>query len=773
MAAIRTGAIRRAAEIRQNDREATAFNASIGPGIANASGEMSDSGTVSKASLKSRLGLGKRTIFMTVATVLLTALVVLRAADPRPVRDLRNVYFDYLQRLSPRAQADLPVAIVDLDEASLTRLGQWPWPRDRVAAMVDRLRELGAAVIVFDILFAEEDRLSPRVIIKDARVRSALSGPWVEQIDKFDNDVLFAEAMGRMPVVLGLSDAGASGNAPGSGKAGFAFIGQDPAAVLLPLRSATSIVPVLADAAAGVGVININPLSENDTLRDVPLVWRTADGAIPSLALEALRVALGESTIVVVGPNDGANWVTEIRLGGYTIPTMTNGIFPIHFRHERPKQYISAYQVLDPALDAETAPRLQGQIVFVGSSAAGLADKRTTALGERVPGVSIHAQVVEQILLGSYLTRTDTVEGAEIIALVLLGLLISLVLMLTGPVPSFLAGAVAGATTLGGSWFGFIRVGVLFDATFPLFGGFLAFSLLAMYQFAVSDREKRQIRLAFARYVAPSVLQEIDRKGHNIELGGKLGEVTVLFSDIRNFTPLSATMSAQDLVALLNTLLTDLSEEILAQAGTIDKYIGDEIMAFWNAPLITEHHQLRACIATLRMRTAMTRFNDGKARSGMPPIAIAMGMDCGVACVGNIGSRSHFNYTAIGDTVNVAARTQSACRHVDYDILVTAAVAQAAPTLAFLPAGAIKLKGVAGRTEVHILVGDEACARTDAFRALFDSFQDVLAALREGRTEAEELASRAMTLADQVDPHLRGFIDRCSTRAADFQRDGD
>ncbi len=722
------------------------------------------------AFVSARSYLGKRTLFMAAALLLLTGLVSLRAIDPWPVRNLRNAYFDFLQRLAPRDYTPLPVRIVDLDEASLSRVGQWPWPRDRLAAMVDRLAELGAAVIVFDILFSEADRLSPRNLLKDPAVRSALtSGPWVDQIEKLDNDVAFATAIGSAAVVLGVADAGGQSDASTASKAGFAFIGQNPGNELLPLRSTTPVVPVLAAVAAGIGVVNVNPLGESDTQREVPLIWRTPSGYMPGLATEALRVALGESTIVVIGPNSGVNRVDEVRVGGYSIPTLSNGLFPLHFRHEEPSLYIPAYQVLDPDISQQLGSVLDGAIVFVGSSAAGLADTRTTALGEGVPGVSIHAQVVEQVLLESYLTRTDIVQGTEIIVLVLLGLLVTLVLMLTGPVPSVLVGGLAGAVILGTSWFAFTRLGILFDATYPLIGGFAAFSTLAMYQFAVSDREKRLIRRSFARYVAPSVLQEMDRRGHSLELGGKTGEVTVLFCDIRNFTPLAATMSAQDLVALLNELFGDLSEEIMAQAGTIDKYIGDEIMAFWNAPLETARHQFRACMASLNMRQAMVRYNARKALNGTAPVAIGMGLDVGLACVGNIGSRSRFNYTAIGETVNIAARTQSACKHVAYDILVTAEVFRAAHSLAFLPAGWIDLKGVAQRTEVFILVGDEDVARSEAFAQLKEGYRVLLDALKTDLPLAEVLARDVKFQADRIDPQLRNFINRCIQRPNDFR----
>ncbi len=717
-----------------------------------------------------RLGLAKRTVFMTVALVLLIGSVVLRAEDPLPVRELRQVYFDYLQRLAPRDYSEVPVVIVDLDEASLQRIGQWPWPRDRLAQMVDRLTELGAAVIVFDVLFPEPDRLSPRNLIANEDVRGALGdGPWLTQIEQLDNDVAFADAIARSTVVLGVADAGEQGAAPSDSKAGFAMIGQNPGEYLFPLRSSTPIVPVIAEAAAGVAVINVNPLAAGDTMRDVPLVWRTDKGLVPGLAIEALRLALGESTIIVNGPTSGPDRVDNVRVGGYTIPTATNGEFAVYYRHDTPSLYVPAFRLLEPGIDDDLISRIEGSIVFIGASAAGLSDTRTTALGERVPGVSIHAQIVEQVLLEEYLTRTDLVEGVEIIVLILLGLMVSLVMMLSGPVLSVLIGGAVAAGTLASSWYAFTQLGVLFDATFPLVGGFVAFSVLAMYQFAVTDREKRMIRRSFAQYVAPTVLNEINNKGYNLELGGRITDVTVLFCDIRNFTPLAASMSAQDVVALLNEVFTDLSSAILAEAGTIDKYIGDEIMAFWNAPLAMERHQLHACLATLGMRRAISAYNARKAAKGTPPLAVAMGLDCGQACVGNIGSTSRFNYTAIGTTVNVAARTQAACRHVQYDILVTADVARAAPSLAFLPAGRVELKGVADRTAVFVLVGDSTVAQSAAFFHMTAAYTTLLTALAGDLPPPPELIREVKTLADQIDANLRVYINRALERTADFR----
>jgi adenylate cyclase len=327
---------------------------------------------------------------------------------------------------------------------------------------------------------------------------------------------------------------------------------------------------------------------------------------------------------------------------------------------------------------------------------------------------------------------------------------------------------VAGALILSGSWLAFTREGVLFDATFPLVGGLLAFSALAGFQFVVADREKRTIRRSFSHYVAPAVLEQIERQGHRLELGGETRDVTVMFCDIRNFTGLSETMPAHDLVALLNAFFGGLAAEIIAEQGTIDKFVGDSIMAFWNAPVEAADHRLRACRAALKMRRALADHNAGGASRQNESIAIAIGIASGEACVGNIGARNRFNYSAIGDTVNIAARVETECRPVGYDILVTGAVAEGAPELALLPAGNPALKGKSERTPAFVLVGDSALAMSAEFAALKAEHARLVDTLRSGAADPARIAA-CKTLAARIEPGLEGFYDRLPRRLADFR----
>jgi adenylate cyclase len=708
----------------------------------------------------------KRLPFLLVGLALIAGLSLFRAAEPYPVREVREAYFDWLQRLAPREFTPLPVRVVDLDEASLETLGQWPWPRHRLALLLDRLHGFGAATVVFDVLFPEPDRLSPSRLAEDPVIAALLARGAIDpEFATADNDAAFAAAMQGRAVVLGIAETAEGGLVPG--KAGLVQVGADPAAGLPPATATTALVPVLQAAASGIGSVSTSPWGSAAIIRTVPLLWQSGDGALPSLALEALRVAQGESSIVLFGAPGAAGVADSVRVGAFEVPTTPDGQIWLRARRDDPRLYIPARELLAEAPDPALRDRIEGHIVLVGTSAAGLLDIRTTPLGENVPGVSIHAQVIEQILLGDFLRRSDFTEGLELAAFAGLGLVVVGVMSVAGPLVSMAAGGVAGALVLGGSWLAFTREGVLFDATFPLIGGLLAFSALAGFQFVVADREKRTIRRSFSHYVAPAVLEQIERAGHRLELGGETREVTVMFCDIRNFTGLSETMPAQDLVTLLNGFFGGLAAEIIAEQGTIDKFVGDSIMAFWNAPVAAADHRLRACRAALRMRTALAAHNAGEAARRHGPVAIAVGIASGEACVGNIGARNRFNYSAIGDTVNVAARVEAECRPVGYDILITGAVAEGAAELALLPAGDPALKGKSERTPTFVLVGDAALAARAEFAALKAEHARLVEALRAGTADAARIAA-CKALAARVEPGLEGFYDHLPQRLADF-----
>ena len=675
------------------------------------------------------------------------ALVLLRAADPYAARIARETAFDVFQQIKPReAPPDLPLRIIDIDEASLATIGQWPWSRQTMAEIASRLTELGAAAIAFDVLFSEPDRLSPAGIVEGGE----------------DYDARFAEALSAGPTILVMSRS-AGGNAPPPPKAGFAMTGDGTLGSMPTLDSVAAPLPSLAAAATGLGVASLDRGGAG-VARRLPLLW-SGDGApLPTLSVEALRVAFGVDTLVVLGDSAGAGTVEGLRIGDMTVPTGPSGDLWLYYRDLPASTYVPARDLLADGY-ASLAPQLAGHIVLIGASASGLLDIRESALGEAVPGVSIHLQALEQMLTGNFLYRADWVGGLELLIIALGGVAVVLVLLLTGPLVGLVFSVAIAAMATAGSWFAFAAYGVLLDPSFALFAVLVAYAAMAFFQFAVTDADKRRIRKAFAHYVEPSLLTQLEADGSLLRLGGDVREMTVMFSDVRNFTALSERTTPAELVAILNRLFAGLGAAIIGHHGTIDKFMGDAIMAFWNAPVDVPFHPRHACEAALDMREALRQINARQASA--EPIAIGIGISTGPALVGNMGFESRFDYSCIGDTVNVASRIEGACKTVGYDILVTAETRAAAPELAFLPGGSVVLKGVSEPEPVYLLVGSAALAQSPAFKTLASAHEKLLAAWSNGVDDTGLLDScRAGAAA--IDPRLVDFYATCLARPGDF-----
>jgi adenylate cyclase len=688
--------------------------------------------------------LARRLAALLFGAAVVIALLLLRAADPYAVRVVRETAFDTFQQIRPRpAPEDLPLRIVDIDEASLAAIGQWPWSRRDMARIAGRLTELGAAVVVFDILFPEPDRLSPATVTGSGA----------------DYDALFATALSAGPSVLVMSRAIGGAAAPAS-KAGFAMTGQDILPALPLLDSVAAPLPVLADAASGLGVASLDREGAG-VARRLPLLWSNGAAPLPTLAVEALRVAQDVSTLVVLG--DAAGTVTGLRVGQFEVPTGPGGGMWLYYRDLPASTYISAAQLLGDGY-AGLAPQLAGHIVLVGTSAAGLLDIRNNTLGEAVPGVSIHLQALEQMLTGTFLQRADWVGGLELLVIAASGAAVVLLLLLTGPLLGLLFSLLVAALAAAASWLAFSRYGVLLDPSFPLFAALVTYAAMAFFRFAVTDADKRRIRRAFAHYVEPSLLARIEADAGLLKLGGDLREMTVMFSDVRNFTALSERTAPAELVAMLNRLFAGLGAAIVAHHGTIDKFMGDAIMAFWNAPVDVPRHARHACEAALDMRAALRGLNAGQAE----PVAIGIGISTGPALVGNMGFEARFDYSCIGDTVNVASRLEGACKSVGYDILGTAETRVAAPELAWLSAGAVALKGISQPEPIHLLVGDADMATSEAFHALAEAHGALLALWAAGSNGAAML-ERCRELAMAIDPRLLEFYGAGVTRPDDFR----
>lgn len=682
-------------------------------------------------------------VFVAAFLALATALFVLQ---PPLLQSLRYLAFDTYQRLRPTpALTDSPVRIVAIDEASLAALGQWPWPRSTVAQLTEQLGAAGAAVIVFDVLFAEPDRTSPEQMLswvtpQRSRALRRVIADWPT------HDRLFAEALERYPTVLAATLHHLPTEQSFSLKSGLAVAGDDPAPFLASFDGFSGSLPALADAAQGVGFINWLP-DRDQVVRRVPLLARHGEMLAPSLVLEALRVAQGASTYIVRSSNAQASTafgqqtgVNEVRVGAVAIPTDAGSDIWIHFRRSDPEAYLSAADVLSGAMDPAD---VSGRIVLIGATAPGLLDLRATPIDAAIPGVEIHQQALEQILTGRFLDRPDFAPAIEWLAAIASVLLIALVAPRASASASALLGVAVIVTLLAAGVLLFSRAGYLFDPVFPAACAFVFAAGAATWLYRRAELQRAEIRRAFSQYVAPSIVKELTAHPERLKLGGEVRDLTVLVCDIRNYSGLAEGMSAEEMIAFINSFLTPLTDLVIENGGTIDKYMGDSIMAFWNAPTEDPEHARHGCETALRMVQKLRELNAKwraeavAAGRSFEDIAIGVGVNSGECCVGNMGSDRHFDYSAIGDTVNITARLESLTKVYGLTVLVGEETVRRAPGLAFIEVDVVRLRGRKSSSRIFTLspplaaVAPEHARFLTAYRnAHWEEARTLLAALR-------------------------------------------
>ena len=721
-----------------------------------------------------------RIIYLSLVFALIVGAVLLRYMDPFFVRALRLAAFDNFQRLDPEPyDPSQPIRIVDIDEKSLSIIGQWPWPRTTVRDLLLALTSKGAAVVAFDVLFAEPDRTSLDAVIKQlpAQEASALSAAMA---GRPSNDELFAAALKDTPSVLSVA-LGEGPNTTLPAKAGFAFGGDDPRPFLLGFNGVTRNLPEFDDAARGIGAFNW--VADRDQIvRRVALMFRLNDSFVPSLAAETLRVAQDASTYVLKASNASgetafgqSTGLNHIRIGDVEVPTDGAGGVYLKFRHFNKAAYIPAWKVLAGEVTKED---IEGKIILVGTSAPGLLDLRATPVDAAVPGIDIHAQVIEHLLTGNFLERPDYAVALEEFVIVVLGTMLALVL----PRVSAKASAFIGVTTIGliliGGWAAFRWGNMLLDPSYPaLVLGFLTAGI-TLYTYNTAEAQRSQIRSAFGQYLAPEFVEQLAQSPEKLVLGGEEREMTILFSDVRGFTAISESYKddPQGLTSLMNRLLTPLTNAIVGHEGTIDKYIGDAVMAFWNAPLSVPNHEVNACAGALAMINCLEALNrerrEAAASAGQLflPFHIGIGINTGRCVVGNLGSDLRFNYSVLGDPVNVASRLEGQTKYYGVPIIIGSRTAdKAKEQFALLELDLIAVKGKTEPQTIYALLGREEIAGDARFQELRKLYSTMLYCYRsrdwEGALEAIELCQSA-----ERNFGLSGLFDLYRTRIEAFRQ---
>lgn len=674
---------------------------------------------------------------------LLTLLVVflLQLTQSQSLSTIGNLVFDSFARAQPREYVPAPVMVVDIDEESLRREGQWPWPRQNVARLLQRLTDAGAATIGLDIVFSEADRTSPRQIATSL-AEQGVPQATVEALRALpDNDDQFATALLQMPVVNGFFLTHDARRGEAVPKAGIAISGSVHVEAIPDYSNAVLPLAQLDEAALGRGFLTLTGDSDG-IVRRAPLLARQGDQILPALSIETLRVAQGAGSILVKMSDGSGNiaagadpGVVSLKVGEFEIPTTRAGELWMHYTEPVAERTVPAWQVMDPDTSIEElAQRFEGQIVLVGAGAIGLRDLVSTPLRERELGVMVHAQAIEQMILGDFLTRPDWAVGLERALVLLTGLLLLVMLPRLGASGGAVMGLAMIAAVAAGSWWAFSQQRFLFDPTFPILAVLGVYVTITVLDYYREEKARAYIHQAFDRYLSPELVKRIAADPHQLDLGGEERDMTVLFCDIRSFSRISEKLEPRAIISFLIGFLTPMCDILLDRKATIDKFIGDAILAFWNAPLDDPDQHANAARAALAMQERLKQLNrempqqQGQVWPG--DVAIGIGLNSGPCCVGNMGSAQRLSYSLLGDAVNLASRIEGLTKFYKVKIAMGSALQKELPQFATLELDLVRVVGRDTPESIHTLLGDESVASSEEFRTLASGHAAMLAAYR-------------------------------------------
>lgn len=555
------------------------------------------------------------------------------------------------------------VVIVDIDEKSLASLGQWPWERNKIAKVLQNLTNAGVWMVGLDVVFAEPDNSSPSKVLREL-------GMSTKGVPNYDE--ILGETMENSPVIAGYVFIMEEDELEGTRSPQIPAIFVEKGAgeedfVLKPHRAQLNI-PEIQDRVYSSGYFNTIPDDDSGIIRNVPLVMRYNEMIYPSLSLEMIRNAVDANRVTVV--HDPAIGVERIVVGDLEIPTDRFGRLFVNYRGAgKTFDYISAVDIynndFDPSLIAD-------KMVLLGTSAAGLLDLRAIPYDNVYPGVEIHANVIDNIIEGDFISKPSWIQAIDLIVIFVVPIALALILAYSSAFLSLVAITLFTSVFLVVSYYALFDYGLVFNLMFPLLAIALTtlFALVANY--FLESKQKDLIRAKLAKKVSPSVVEDLLKNPDLGILEGKEREITIFFSDIRGFTALSEAMgSPSALIKLLNNYMTPMTEIIMKYGGTVDKFIGDAIMAYWNAPSDVKDHHDAGVSASLDQLKALVDLNKRLSAEGKPTIDIGIGLNTGLATVGEMGSEGRADYTVIGDPVNLASRVESLNKAYASRLLIT------------------------------------------------------------------------------------------------------
>tara|TARA_B100000579_G_scaffold436778_1_gene463813 strand:+ start:1386 stop:3308 length:1923 start_codon:yes stop_codon:yes gene_type:complete len=602
-------------------------------------------------------------IFTSIWMVIIVAAVLLgiRIDNSDAVKTLRYKTWDHFQQVNPRDDVSDMVTVVNITESDLKTYGQWPWPRHILAMFHANLTDSGAILVNYNVLFAEPDRMGGKEYLKNfpmgADVRKQLGQVLT------DTDKVFSFAISESKnVVLMMSVKNEPDNVIPSSTP---IIQKGD--VLPWLYEYNGIVPPLAQLTVGAKGLGVNVTSPepDSVVRKMPMLIRVGDKIYPSMLLENIRIINKSKRIKVVAKQHGIEEILVSRQAG--IPVNHNA--EMYINYADPSQYtqLSVQQVVN----GENIDKIKNKIVVVGMDAAGLSVLKYTPHGLTTDQM-ITAQALDTTMTGHYLFRVPQADTYEIIFLAFLLLLLILVLprtsvLLAVPLLFFIEIGVAY-----GAFTAYANKGFLVDPSWTMLSVFLVWAHSVYNNFATQSRLRQQIKKQFEHYLDPRMVKKLQKDPGLLKLGGETRHMTFMFCDIRGFTPISEQYkdNPAGLTKLINRFLTRMTNVIIANGGTVDKFMGDCIMAFWNAPLKTADHQMLAVLTASQMQSELAMLNEQLTAENLPNIKIGIGINSGEALVGNMGSDQRFDYSVIGDSVNLAARLESASKTLGHTLIV-------------------------------------------------------------------------------------------------------
>ncbi|MBF0241320.1 MAG: adenylate/guanylate cyclase domain-containing protein [Desulfamplus sp.] len=636
--------------------------------------------------------------------------VMLYLAEPYSVRIIDRRLYDICCQLSllnskssnqeegviKGKDGSYSAVIVDIDEYSLDKFGQWSWPRYRVAELINKIHDAGSAAIGIDIVFAEPDRTSPIEIQKAIKENfnidltfSDLSQSLIESYKLMDNDALLAQAIIKSSATLGYYFNFASQPATNNKNSQIASsyipqlianiefkIGSDPDAIFNYIFKASDILAPIPELLSSdkkyAGFMNT--LSDEDgILRRTPLFISWNGKLYTQLALATLLQSLSKKGAYEPIIKLYENGIESIRIGNTTIPLERNGSMLLNYRgasHTFP--YISAAKILENSVDIS---RLKDKIVFIGSSASGLKDIRMSPFDHDFPGVEVHATIVDNIIKGDFILRPDWASALELILTILCGIYTTLLIGWSGAWTTLIISLAVSSTMLISSLSilssGLFEIShhIWISPLFPLLTLSINFAILNLVKYGLSEKDKRFYKSAFGHYVSKAVVNQIIESPETFNLDGEEKEITLLFSDIRDFSSISETLSPSQVSSLLHKYFTPITKIVINHHGTLDKFIGDAMMCFWNAPINVENHKSLALNTAIKIIDKLDALSREFEKDYGVKIKTGFGIHSGVCRVGNMGSADLFDYTAIGDNVNIASRLEGLTKFYGVNIL--------------------------------------------------------------------------------------------------------